>query len=176
MVNSAMLTPMANPMANPTSTPMVTLLPPTTVPPMPAALEDVLEAAARPPGARAARAKGFTLIEILVVLLIVSLLASLALPRYFQSIDGAKETVLAENLRITRDTIDKFYGDTGRYPASLDELVEKKYLRALPFDPVDDSSTNWQIIPPEDTSQGEVYDLKSAAKGNNRDGKPFAEL
>jgi general secretion pathway protein G len=120
--------------------------------------------------------KGFTLIEILVVLLIVSLLASLALPRYFQSIDGAKETVLAENLRITRDTIDKFYGDTGHYPASLEELVEKKYLRALPLDPIADSTTSWQIIPPEDASQGAVYDIKSSAKGNNRDGKPFSDL
>ena len=67
------------------------------------------------------------------MLAIISLLATLAVPRYFQSIDTAKETILADNLRITRETIDKFYGDTGRYPDSLDELVEKKYLRALPY-------------------------------------------
>lgn len=153
-------TPMANPMTNPILSRMC----------------PALASTPRCACPRTAAPKGFTLIEILVVLLIVSLLASLALPRYFQSIDGAKETVLAENLRITRDTIDKFYGDTGHYPATLEELVEKKYLRALPFDPIADSSTEWQIIPPEDASQGGVYDLKSSAKGNNRDGKPFSEL
>lgn len=122
------------------------------------------------------RARGFTLIELLVVLAIVALLSTLALPRYFQSIDTAKETILADNLRVTRETIDKFYGDTGRYPESLDELVEKKYLRALPVDPIIDSSSEWVIIPPEDNIKGSVYNIKSNAPGNNRDGKPFAEL
>lgn len=119
---------------------------------------------------------GFTLIELLVVLAIVSLLSTLALPRYFQSIDKAKETILADNLRITRETIDKFYGDTGRYPESLEELVEKKYLRALPYDPLLESSTNWVLEAPEDGSKGNIYDLKSAAPGNTRDGRPFNQL
>lgn len=122
------------------------------------------------------RQPGFTLIELLVVLAIIALLASLALPRYFSSIDNAKETVLLDNLRVTRETIDKFYGDTGHYPATLEELVEKKYLRALPLDPIVDSTTAWVLVPPEDPAQGGVYDLKSSAPGNNRDGKPFSEL
>jgi general secretion pathway protein G len=119
---------------------------------------------------------GFTLIELLVVLSIVALLLTLAVPRYFQSIDASKETILAENLRITRETIDKFYGDTGRYPESLEELVEKKYLRALPVDPVTESATTWIIEPPNENAKGNVYGIKSGASGNTRDGKPFADL
>jgi general secretion pathway protein G len=122
------------------------------------------------------KSRGFTLIELLVVLAIVALLATLAMPRYFQSIDTAKETILAENLRLVRETIDKFYGDTGRYPESLNELVEKKYLRALPVDPITESATDWVIEPPDDPSKGNVYSIKSAASGSRRDGTPFSEL
>lgn len=119
---------------------------------------------------------GFTLIELLVVLAIVALLLTLAVPRYFQSIDASKETILAENLRTVRETIDKFYGDTGRYPESLEELVEKKYLRQLPQDPLTESTSTWVIIAPEEMDKGNVYDLKSGATGETRDGKPFSEL
>ena len=119
---------------------------------------------------------GFTLIELLVVLGIIALLSSLAMPKYFHSIDVAKETILVENLHTTRDTIDKFYSDTGRYPESLDELVEKEYLRALPFDPIADSATAWVLVAPEENYKGKVYNLKSSATGLNRAGKPFTEL
>lgn len=119
---------------------------------------------------------GFTLIELLVVLGIIALLASLAMPKYFHSIDVAKETILVENLHTTRDTIDKFYSDTGRYPETLEELVEKKYLRTLPFDPIADSATAWVLVAPEDNFKGKVYNLKSSATGLNRAGKPFTEL
>jgi general secretion pathway protein G len=124
----------------------------------------------------AGRYTGFTLIELLVVLGIIALLASLAVPRYFQSIDTAKETILADNLQITRSTIDKFYGDTGRYPESLNELVEKKYLRALPFDPITESTTTWLIEAPENGAKGNVYNIKSNAPGVDRNGKPFSDL
>lgn len=120
--------------------------------------------------------RGFTLIELLVVLAIVALLAALALPRYFQSIDTAKEAILVENLRLTRDTIDKFYGDTGRYPDSLNELVEKKYLRTLPADPITESTATWVIVPPEDADRGNVYSIRSSASGRTRAGVPFVDL
>ena len=119
---------------------------------------------------------GFTLIELLVVMAVVALLLTLALPRYFQSIDVSKETVLVENLRVARDSIDKFYSDTGRYPESLEELVEKKYLRSLPYDPVAESSERWVIAAPPSDLKGSVYDLRSGAPGTARNGKPFGEL
>jgi general secretion pathway protein G len=121
------------------------------------------------------KTKGFTLIELLVVLGIVALMLTLAVPRYFPSIDKSKEVVLADNLRNMRNVIDQYYGDTGRYPDSLEQLVEKKYLRSLPVDPVTDSETTWVIIPPEDGAKGGVYNIKSGAPGNDRSGKPYAD-
>lgn len=128
------------------------------------------------PSIRFPRRAGFTLVELLVVLAIVALMLTLAFPRYFQSVDAAKETVLMDNLRITRESIDKFYGDTGRYPKSLEELVERKYLRALPLDPITDSTATWILVPPDDLEQSGVYSIKSGAPGVTRDGKPYSEL
>jgi general secretion pathway protein G len=124
---------------------------------------------------RSLRQRAFTLIELLVVLAIVALLLTLAVPRFFPSVDKAKETILADNLRNTRAVIDQYYADTGRYPDSLDQLVEKKYLREVPFDPVADSTTAWVIVPPEDGSKGGVYTIKSGAPGVDRGGKPYAD-
>ena len=122
---------------------------------------------------RLARA-GFTLIELLIVLAIIALLLTLAVPQYFHSIDASKEKILAENLLVTRDAIDKFYGDLGRYPDSLQELVDKHYLRGLPVDPITDSATTWRIVPPpDDQFPGNVYDIKSGAEGTDRDGQPY---
>ena len=119
--------------------------------------------------------RGFTLIELLVVLAIVALLLTLAVPRYLPRIDGARETILLDNLRNTREVIDQFYADTGRYPDSLDQLVEKKYLRSLPVDPVTDSSATWIVVPPEDGAKGAVYNIKSGAPGVDRSGKPYLD-
>lgn len=121
------------------------------------------------------RSRGFTLIELLVVLGIVALMLTLAVPRYFPSIDKSKEVVLADNLRNVRQVLDQYYGDTGRYPDTLEQLVEKKYLRAMPVDPVTDSETSWIIVPPEDGSKGGVYNIRSGAAGNDRSGKPYAD-
>jgi general secretion pathway protein G len=122
-----------------------------------------------------AKRRGFTLIELLVVLGIVALMLTIAVPRYFPSVDTAKETLLAENLRNVRETLDHYYGDTGRYPDSLEQLVEKKYLRSLPVDPLTNSSTSWVLVPPEDGSKGGVYNIKSGAPGTDRNGKPYAD-
>lgn len=119
--------------------------------------------------------RGFTLIELLVVLAIVATLLLLVTPRYFGHLEATKETVLRDNLRTTREVIDKFYGDTGRYPDTLEELVEKKYLRALPVDPVTESTATWQTIAVPDGYKGAVYDIKSGAPGAGRDGKAYAE-
>ena len=121
------------------------------------------------------RRRGFTLIELLVVLGIVALMLTLAVPRFFPRIDKARETILADNLLNTRATIDQFYGDTGRYPESLEELVEKKYLRAVPLDPIAESSADWIMIAPPEGGNGKLYSIKSGAPGNDRSGKPYAD-
>jgi len=122
------------------------------------------------------RKRGFTLIELLVVLGIVALLLTLAVPRFFPSVDKTKETILLDNLRNTRAVIDQYHADTGRYPDSLEQLVEKKYLARVPVDPVTESESTWVVVPPEaDGEQGAVYDIRSGAPGNGRDGRPYAE-
>lgn len=121
------------------------------------------------------RRRAFTLVELLVALAIIALLLSLVVPRYFGSLSRAEEAVLKENLALMRDAIDKHYADNGRYPAALEDLVAKKYLRALPSDPITQSAATWVVVPPSDTQKGAVYDVKSGAKGAGRDGKPYAE-
>jgi general secretion pathway protein G len=119
--------------------------------------------------------QGFTLIELVVVLAIVALLLALATPRYFHSIDKSKETVLRANLALTRDSLDKYYGDNGKYPDQLATLVEKKYLRTLPTDPITESATTWIIVPPDNPEKGGVFDVHSGAEGNGSDGTPYRE-
>ncbi|MEN3111480.1 type II secretion system protein [Uliginosibacterium paludis] len=122
------------------------------------------------------RQRGFTLIEMIVAMAILALLLTIAVPRYFSSLERSKDAVLMENLKITRDVIDKFYGDTGRYPDSLGELVDKRYLRQLPMDPVTQSTQTWIIVPPEPPLRGQVYDLRSGAKGHTSDGRAYSAL
>lgn len=118
---------------------------------------------------------GFTLIELLVVLAIVAVLATLAMPRYYGQLDSSKETVLRENLRSVRDVLDHFYGDKGRYPESLQELVDLNYLRSLPYDPMMDSSLSWVLVSPPEGYTGAVYDLRSASRAVGKNGKAYAE-
>lgn len=120
------------------------------------------------------RARGFTLIELLVVMAIIATLLTIATPRYFDSIRKSEEATLRQNLSLTRESIDKHFADTGRYPEALDDLVSKRYLRALPFDPIVGNSESWSVVPPPDPELGSVYDLHSGAEGNGRDGTPYA--
>jgi len=119
--------------------------------------------------------RGFTLIELLVVLAILSLLLTLATPRYFSGVDRARESVLKQDLAAMRETIDKFHGDLARYPGTLEELVERKYLRAVPVDPITESAATWIIVPPPGELPGGVYDLHSGAPGNAIDGTPYGD-
>ena len=118
--------------------------------------------------------RGFTLIELLVVMALIGMLLSLSVPRYFGNVDKAKESVLRQNLAQTRDAIDKYFGDNGRYPDSLDEIVTRRYLRKLPIDPITDRSDSWVIIAPEKKDMGAVFDVRSGATGRARDGSEYA--
>jgi len=116
---------------------------------------------------------GFTLIELLVVLAVIATLLTLALPRYFSSLEKSREAVLRQDLAMLRETLDKYYGDKGKYPDALDELVNSKYLRSMPVDPITDSNATWVSIPPDLPEMGGVYDVKSGAPGIARDGTEY---
>lgn len=121
------------------------------------------------------RQTGFTLIELLVVMAVIALLLSLASPRYFSSVEKSKEAVLRENLYLMRDALDKYYGDNGTYPETLDALVGKRYLRSIPPDPITGERTTWVVVPPDDPSRGGVFDVKSGAEGTARDGSEYRD-
>ena len=118
---------------------------------------------------------GFTLVEMLVVLAILALLLTLAAPKYFSSIDRAKEATLKQDLNTLRESIDKYYADNGRYPNTLKDLVDKKYIRDLPLDPITNSTETWQLLPPEPPLEGMVFDIKSGAEGLAKDGTAYAD-
>ena len=121
------------------------------------------------------RRRGFTLIELLVVLAVIATLLTLALPRYFGSVDKSKEAVLKENLFQMRDAISRYHADKGRYPESLEHLASDKYLRKVPVDPVTDSATTWMVVRSEDPQKTGVYDVKSGATGKASDGTEYAQ-
>jgi general secretion pathway protein G len=120
--------------------------------------------------------RGFTLIELLVVLAIISLLLTVALPRYFGSVDKSKEAALKENLRVLRIGIDKYYADRGEYPGALSDLVTYQYFRAVPLDPMTDSDKTWQAVSPQAAGMSGIADVRSGAPGKTRDGIPYNQL
>lgn len=130
----------------------------------------------REPGrAPSQRRGGFTLIELLVVLAIVALLLTIVTPRYMNSVERAKEVALKENLKVMRTSIDRFQGDKGRYPASLEELVKERYLRAIPPDPVTESVAGWIVVPSDDPEVEGISDVKSGAQGQAMDGSAYTQ-
>lgn len=116
----------------------------------------------------------FTLIELLVVMAVIGLLLSLSVPRYFDHVNKAKESVLRQDLAQLRDAIDKHFGDFGRYPDALDDLVAKKYLRRVPIDPITERADSWLVTPPEDMALGKVFDVRSGAGTAAQDGSAYA--
>lgn len=92
------------------------------------------------------KSRGFTLIELLVVLAIVALLMTIAAPRYIEHVERARETALRTDLKVMREAIDKFEGDQGRLPASLQELIDRRYLKEIPVDPITDKRDTWVVV------------------------------
>lgn len=124
--------------------------------------------------------RGFTVIELLVVLAAIALLLSIAAPRYIAHLDQAREVALKHDLRALRDAIDKFNADQLRYPETLDELVARRYLRSLPIDPITQRADSWVLLMPADggsvatAGARGVADVRSGAKGRAQDGSDYA--
>ena len=118
-------------------------------------------------------APGFTLIELLVVMSIIGVLLSIAVPRYLRALERAKETVLRHDLSVMRESIDRHYADAGQFPETLDVLVDKHYLRAVPVDPFTRSAASWVVVASDDPDHPGVRDLRSGSPDIARDGTPF---
>jgi len=124
--------------------------------------------------------RGFTLIELLVVMAIIATLLSIAAPRYLRSVDDAREAALKSSLAQMREAIDQFHADQGKYPQALTDLVDKHYLRAIPADPITESTQTWQLVPLPDAAEAAeaadtaIYDVRSGAPGESRLGQAYA--
>ncbi len=123
------------------------------------------------------RAGGFTLVELLVVMTIVALLVSIAAPRYFRSVERARENTLRTSLHVMRDAIDQHLADRGSYPGTIGDLAASRYLRELPEDPMTGRRDTWLVLPPPPDSvwSGGVYDVRSGAAGRGLDGSLYAD-
>jgi len=119
------------------------------------------------------RRRGFTLLELLVVMAIIATLLTIAVPRYMHSLQRSREAVLMQDLTTLRESIDKFYGDTGKYPPTLAVLVEKHYLRSIPVDPIARAADKWILVNSEDPEDNGVKDVRSGAEDSGENGAPY---
>lgn len=117
--------------------------------------------------------RGFTLIELLVVLAIVATLLSIITPRFLSQADKAKEAALKENLTTLRVSIDRYYADNAQYPEKLSQLVEKRYLRQLPLDPITNHRETWKLDTIDEEGKTVIYDVNSGAAGTGLDGSRY---
>ena len=123
---------------------------------------------------RSVAARGFTLIELLVVMAIIGTLLALAVPRYFRTVQRARETVLRQDLSILREAIDKYYSDLNEYPDTLQALADKRYVRAVPVDPLTKLANSWVLVQSDDPDHPGIRDLHSGADATASDGTLFA--
>jgi general secretion pathway protein G len=124
--------------------------------------------------------RGFTLIELMIVMSLIVILASIGLAIYTNSVTKAKESVLKEDLFRMRDAIDQYYSDKAKYPSSLQDLVSEKYLRSIPVDPFTNSADTWREVPAEPdptnpTIQPGVYDVRSGSELKALDGTNYSD-
>ncbi|HUR35841.1 MAG TPA: prepilin-type N-terminal cleavage/methylation domain-containing protein [Vicinamibacterales bacterium] len=129
---------------------------------------------------RSADARGFTIIELMVVMTIIVTLATIAMVQYRQSVQFAKESVLRDDLFKLRDAIDQYYADKNQYPPTLDDLVSAGYIRALPKDPITNATTSWQSVPAEPDPNNPsiapgIYDVKSGSDLTSMDGSRYSD-
>ena len=120
------------------------------------------------------RRRGFTLLELLVVMAIIATLLTIAVPRYNRSLQRSREAILKQDLTTLRESIDKFYGDTGKYPPTLAVLVERHYLRSIPVDPIAKSADKWIVVNADDPEDNGVKDVRSGAEGMAESGALYA--
>lgn len=127
-----------------------------------------------PSPARGVR-RAFTLVELSIVLALLGILALIVVPGGVEHTRRAREATLRQQLAAMRDQIDKFRADQKRFPASLEELVEKGYLRAVPTDPFTGSARTWRVAPSE-PGESDVYEVRSGATERARDGSALADF
>ena len=132
-------------------------------------------------GCRASEGEaGFTLVELMIVMLIIGVLAAIAIPSYLSSLKSAREAVLKEDLHVMRQAIDSYTMDKEQAPQSLDDLVQSGYLKSIPQDPMTHSSETWQTVNEDammsvDQTQGGIADVHSGSAENGTNGQPYTD-
>jgi general secretion pathway protein G len=119
------------------------------------------------------RLRGFTLIELIVVMSIIATLLTIAVPRYFKSLERSKEVVLRQDLAVLRDAIDKYDSDLGHKPETFADLVEHRYVRSIPVDPFTKTADAWVPTMSDDSDAPGIVDVHSGAPGAAIDGTPY---